>query len=78
MVRRIIPVNKVAEDADSVTYEWGHPTVNRKARIVKSTDQIEPAEGTTEDEAQYLLNWINRVRVLNNMSDYPSEAPIYR
>lgn len=78
MVRRIIPVNKVDEDADSVTYEWGHPTIDRRTRIVKATDEVEPADGTTEDEALFLLDWINRVRAINNMRDYPSEAPIYR
>lgn len=78
MVRRIIPLNKIYEDAESVTYEWGHPTIDRCARIVKVTSQVEPMEGTTHDEALVVLNYLTSVRLLNAMEGWPSEAPIYQ
>lgn len=78
MVGRIIPVNKTAEDEATVTYTWGHPVADKTTRIVKSTGEVEPVEGTNMDESLYLGDYVRKVRVLNNMVDYPDECPIYR
>lgn len=77
MVGRIIPVNRVAEDDESVTYAWGFPEINRSARLMKRSTTVEPGPDTTLDEAVFIRDWVHQVRQLNEMAGYPAEAPLY-
>lgn len=75
MVRQIIPVRKTAEDDEKVTYTWGHPGDEKITTIIKATREVEPGENTTTDQSLFLLDWLQRVRQLNEMAGWPDEAP---
>lgn len=75
MVRQIIPVKKTAENDETVTYTWGHPGDEKLTHINKKTRAVQPGENTTEDESLFLLDWLQQVRQLNEMSDWPNDAP---
>lgn len=75
MVRQIMPVNKTAEDDETVTYTWNHSWDEKVTRIVKATHEVIPGENTTLDQSLFLYDWLQRVRELNEMTDWPDSAP---